>query len=171
MFAGVNSITAKQLNTCERECLGLLDYRLAILEEEYVDWRKNLQTIVTDSIKTLSSAQIPANTTPVTPTTARSVHSLLHPKICTKRMSPYQAPVSAGILAPAASSLWSPDSPLVLGGPLRPRRRGKLVDTGNSSDTGSVSAPPRSSSFNPNLGDTPDSDPMVTSDDEYEDLV
>lgn len=44
VFAGVNKITITELNVAERECLRLLDFKLAILENEYADFRKSLQS-------------------------------------------------------------------------------------------------------------------------------
>lgn len=124
IFAGVNSITSQELKKAEMECLRLLDFNLAILEEEYVEWRKYLQSIVTDSIKSIAKPSSSAG------------KSLLHPK------KPYQKPpVSPGILQ-APATLWAPDSPLVLGGALRIRENRTPVP-----QSAGIVAPPRSSSF------------------------
>jgi hypothetical protein len=155
VFAGVNTITTPELNTAERECLRLLDFKLAILENEYSDFRKSLQGIVTESIKSIGTA---SPSSPITTITSRGPTNaaLLHPK--SKRTSPYQTLPSPGILEPE-QHLWSPDS-AVNGGPLRPRDKRKVVllqgqgpiATLRSVSTPApapISAPPRNSSFSP----------------------
>ncbi|KAL3901535.1 MAG: hypothetical protein SGCHY_000519 [Lobulomycetales sp.] len=143
VFAGVNNITATQLNDAEREALRLMNFQLAILEEEYIDWRKSLQGIVTESIRSIAS---PASASSPESSGGPATPGLLHPK-ANKRASPYQAPVSPGILAPT-DQLWSPDSSSP-GGPLRPRdkRRIMVLTSQKSLVPSSMSAPPRSSSF------------------------
>ncbi|KAJ3396281.1 hypothetical protein HDU92_003538 [Lobulomyces angularis] len=127
-FAQVNLITAKELNLSEMECLKLLNFRLCVLEEEYTLWRKNLQEIVTDSIKSinqskaislsnLNSNKEPIPQLPIIRGVGLTNKEILFPP--NRSRSPYQIPVSPGILNTPSNSLWSPASSLVTGGPLR----------------------------------------------------
>jgi hypothetical protein len=162
VFAGVNKISTSNLNIAERECLRLLDFKLAILETEYSDFRKTLQGIVTDSIKSIGSPSTPTPSSPIaTIITTRSPGNaaFLYPK--SKRISPYQAPISPGILEPE-QQLWSPDSE---GGPLRPRDKKQIVLLqGISIRTAGLSAPPRTTSFSPYPDQTHDSPADTDSD-------
>jgi hypothetical protein len=133
--------------------------------------------IVTESIKSIGTptSSTPSTTTSNSPTIATITSrgpanaALLYPK--SKRISPYQAPVSPGILAPENTVTWSPDSPLLPGGPLRPRDKKKvnllhsssLLNLRSVSAPLSVSAPPRTSSFSPHPDQTSSPSPMDTS--------
>ncbi|KAJ3227219.1 hypothetical protein HK099_002912 [Clydaea vesicula] len=141
-FAQVNLITSKELNISEMECLKLLNFRLCILEEEYTLWRKNLQDIVTDSIKSINQNKVNHSHGIYNKEQLQQLPSLRGKSLTSKDLlfspmrsrSPYPIPVSPGILN-TPSNLWSPASPLVTGGPLRLGHRHrpiiKNVDTSN----------------------------------------
>lgn len=77
-FALVNHITTETLNNAEMKCLSLLNFSLAILEDEFNHWRKTIQSDVTKAISAINSRKIKRPVSRFSPYTAQLSPSIIN---------------------------------------------------------------------------------------------